>query len=213
MYFSSFSKRDRFISETRSWLRKLATEANLSLRTSVSASPTGQETTNCELLLHCSLSSYKDLCVWALISNYLDYEVRDIFKVYLEDQYIQKFTGDKLQEEIFRLLLENEAQAILYITDSSFLWKTSDEFFGYLGQFKPKFQPKFKYKIRRDKNVTTPVNHSRHRGYRDKGSLGKNSISNKEVASDCWVTEKYYLKKEEEEAQRDSVQLIYGSLY
>lgn len=185
-----------------------AEKENLSLRTSVSVSPT-TATTNMEMKLNLGHSlSYKQFLVECICSWYFPEDTRVLYQVLLEEK---KFRYGLSKVTEIELLLSSKVQMLNFILHSSVLGRNSCELFGFIKQQKL-LQPKIVYRENRDQRVFQEPNRSRVRGYRDKGSLGKNSISSTEVSHDYQMVLKQQQLEEERQLQKDTSEFLRGFL-
>lgn len=184
--------------------REVGEKIDFSDRTSVSDGPTGQ-TTNCEIRLKIRPDySYKNLCFYGLLTYYLPQEYQTYVRVLLREQFSRKISNLQKRER-FNSLLWNDIE----LAEQIFLFEfnTPSELFGWIiQQENPRFQ--IFYRKNQDLNLTLPPNRSRHRGYRDKGSLGKNSISPTDLNKDVWLLEAEDVLEQEIKISRDLTTFI-----
>jgi hypothetical protein len=126
----------------------------------------------------------------------------------LEEKIKRKCSID--QRDLFRELLKSKGYILNFLLSSSY-FKTSEEFFGWL-LFKRNI-PEYKYITPRDtKFENNPINHSRIRGYRDKGSLSLEYDFNQEWINDISNQEEEERRKELLKEYHDTALFISGWL-
>lgn len=144
-----------------------------------------------------SLRTQENLICLSLLSYYMPEEIGVILRMSISEE-IQKTDLDFLE-----LLLKGKGQALCFLLDTS-LWHSRD-FFGNivtpnnLKQSILSFRPKMQTR-RRPKRV------QRHRGYRDKGTLRRDSDKH-----DLWYSTAEQLEIEEErESQAHTLKFLEG---
>lgn len=183
-------------------------EMNRSLRTTVSVYyDRSRKDPQIELRTRCRSYSLKDILGSIVLYHYLDEDLKPFVKLELE-QVITKYTPLEDRDQ-FLDFLETLGYIKCYLLESSRFFKNECELFGWLCALDRNLkiqvwkQPDFKW-------LNNPVNRSRHRGYRDKGSLGSSFIGRKE-----WIRDWSNLKEEEEREEylklcKDTAEIVRG---
>lgn len=180
MYLSKNDDSTRVVEQLRSNFRSLSAKiGKLPLREAVSVLTTG---TDYKVQVPRTL---KEAILLACISWYLPDLLRPLVQVELETRY-----GRNLEFAKVNYCLTSEPEMILYILESDALGRTSQEVFGNIRGTRLEFKI-LKVYARKPKRTV------RHRGYRDKGSLGKNTQIRQEELKD-WTLRVKQLEREVE---------------
>lgn len=188
-----------FFREVDKHFIKLVSKDKEILRTSVAVLYRQSEKWDGQIVLKNVPNKEKELLYYIWLAEYLPEEFRCLYKLELEKKIEKKVP--EVDRDLFLSFLETPAYLKIYLLESSRFFKTTEEFFGWLKQVRP--SPKLIFRKKEDlKYIYNPINHSRIRGYRDKGSLGSQFIGNEE-----WI--KDYQNSEEEE-ERNKLRKIYS---
>lgn len=204
MKFSEYKYDSVLRKELNRTLQYLAKNVIISDRTSVAVGPTGRETTNTELGFKIPARSQREILLWILLSYYINSEYSTFVREMLQEKYIVRISNLQIRE-MSLLALEDQDNAIaLFLAQ----FRKREELFGYILQERI-LKIEIFYRLRRDLNVFVPKKSSRHRGYRDKGSLGDGLHLDQEYHKDVWLAEveEMYLKNQKK--SRDLSSLIY----
>lgn len=170
------------LQELHRQMQNLGKRVAYSLATPVADGPTGS-TTNCDLRLSVSIHSYNDYLFWGLVSFFLPIEEQSFVRELIQEQYLHKISSWKQREVLGLLTVHNKEYWIKVVLDR---FHTPNELFGWI--LEPRvLKIRIFYKERRDSRVFLKALSSRHRGYRDKGSLGNSAINFREIGSDVWI--------------------------
>lgn len=156
------------VEQLRLNLRKLAERQPEVLRRAVSVITTGQD-----YYVRCP-SSFQEKKLLACLSWYLPKEISVLVRLELEERASKSEPEQRVR---LSCLLSSEPEMILYILESDVLGKNSDEVFGNIRGSQVKFAIL-------PKRAKKPKRTVRHRGYRDKGSLGPESVTREDLARD-----------------------------
>lgn len=191
MQFVSNEKKLSLVTELRKKTKILANKCVISDRTSVSDGPTGQETvletTNLELKLQLRTDDpslkYKKVLLYVYLSYFLETELQVLIRVLIVERYKHRFNPKQQQLLELAVLEQENCESILLWTFNS-----PESLFSYVSnKYQKNLQISIFYRQNRDDRVYQLPNRSRHRGYRDKGSLGNQTIPAKEISSDVWI--------------------------
>lgn len=181
---------------------------NGSLRTTVSVYYDRAEKDN-RVVLRSRLKSYreKDVLGAILLYHYLDEDIKPLIKLELE-QLITKHCPLEDQDQ-FLDFLEVLGYMKCYILESHRFFKNTNEFFGWLLGLNNNLVL-YSTVPTDEKFLYNPVNHSRHRGYRDKGSLGSSFIGDKEWILDWSNSEEERRREEYRRLCKDTAEIVRG---
>jgi hypothetical protein len=201
-----------FFHEIERHMSKIVKEQTEALRTSVAVAYRQSEKKKDRINNYFSIDikkySEKELLFWILYVWYLPEDLRGLYRMMLEEKIKRKCSID--QRDLFRELLKSKGYILNFLLSSSY-FKTSEEFFGWL-LFKRNI-PEYKYITPRDtKFENNPINHSRIRGYRDKGSLSLEYDFNQEWINDISNQEEEERRKELLKEYHDTALFISGWL-
>lgn len=204
MKFSEYKYNSVLRKELDRSLRNLAESVIISDRTSVAISPTGRDTTNSELGFRLSARSQKEILFWIILSYYIVPEYSVFTRQMIREKYIVKISNLQIREMSLAALEVQEIAMALFLSQ----WRTNEELFGYILQQK-NLKIEIFYRLRRDQKVFVPKKHSRHRGYRDKGSLGDGLHLDQEYRKDVWLAEVEEIYLYNQKKSKDLTTLIY----
>lgn len=145
-------------------------------------------------------SKEREQYLLACISWYLPEEVSVLLRVKLEE--IAAVSEQKKRIRL-SLLLSSEPEMILYILESSVLGRNPEEVFGNIRGMKIRFGivPQRRRK---------PKRQVRHRGYRDKGSLGPESVTRQDYLKDINLRQLQDQIELERQITEESIQFSLG---
>lgn len=128
------------------------------------------------LNVHLKLDNYseKEIMFTILLCKYLPEDLQAVYHIDLSEQIKRRVQKDR-REIYYRFHFLTKGALLCLLMETSMTFKTTEEFFGYLLQRRRCPQLKFT-KTWDTKFENNPVNHSRVRGYRDKGTLGSYKI-------------------------------------
>lgn len=110
---------------------------------------------------------------------------------------------EKEQQVALSCLLSTEAEMILYILESNVLGRNPREVFGNILAGELNFVIHF---VRPRKPKPTV----RHRGYRDKGSLGPDRVRRRDLNGDVWLKEEQLTIEAERKSIEQTIQFTLG---
>lgn len=200
-----------FFHEIERQMTKIVKEQTEALRTSVVVAYRQSEKRKDRINNYFSIdiknNTEKELLFWILYVWYLPEDLRGLYRMMLEERIKRKCSID--QRDLFRELLKSKGYILNYLLFSTQYFKTTEEFFGWL--LTKRNIPEYKFISPRDiKFENNPVNHSRIRGYRDKGSLSLKYDFNQDWKIDISNHEEEERRKELLKEYHDTALFIRG---
>lgn len=186
MKLSQRNDQVRVVQSLRDNFREIATQQPEVLRRAVSIVTTGQD-----YVIRIP-TNFRQQLLLACVSWYLPKEISVLLRLKLEEIAIKAEPGQRIR---LSLLLSSEAEMIIYILESSVLGRNPEEVFGNIRGIPFKF-------VVCPKSSRKPKRQVRHRGYRDKGSLGPECVTRQDLAGDINLR----LLQEQIESERRSTE-------
>lgn len=184
----------------------LVSQSEETLRTSVAVLYRQSEKWKGTFVLKLDSYSEKEFLWYILLSFHLPKEYQALYRLELEEKIRSKVPRE--DRELFLAFLD-PGYLKSFLLNSTRFFRTTEEFFGWLKQVRKIPQIRF----RRDidlKQIYNPINHSRIRGYRDKGSLGSQFVGDSEWRKDYLNSSQEELREISEKLYSDTAEIIKG---
>lgn len=137
----------------------------------------------------------KEILWTILMTTYLPDDIRCVYQIELAQQIRRRVPLDD-RELFLELLRIGRGQILCYLMDTSYLFRTTNELFGWI--LRQRKVPRIQFvKFQDVKYWNNPVNHSRKRGYSDKGTLGSYKVETE------WIKDWSNSLEEEKRAERE----------
>lgn len=164
------------------------------LRTAVSILTTGQD------YFVRIPRGYRKRLLLACVSWYLPEILRSLIQLQLQEEINSLGLREQLR---LSALLSSEPEMILYILESNVLGETPEEVFGNIRGIPVQFEVI-------PENHRKPKRNVRHRGYRDKGSLGPRREYLTEEARDVFLQQRNNQLEQEYDQYQVAIQISLG---